>query len=224
MFCYAYRAFLDALRDRDLKTLKKMTEPTLYQRLHSNFKLMDNHKCQFYMNDPAKKKISAKLLDLQVVEGVYLERSKNLGKECYDVELRSVSKQIYTKKAKTTDFDDIFQNREPVMSEDDQIKEMLEASVTLLQLEIQFESNINLSVEHKQDPSLFIGSGRDYTEDYETHILTFERYVSMPHDMRAKKLELAREAQSNSEKSKDEELVNPWLITEIDGVPNDFVV
>ena len=45
MFCYAYRAFLDAMRDKDLKTLKKMTEPALYQRLHSNFKLMDNHKC-----------------------------------------------------------------------------------------------------------------------------------------------------------------------------------
>ena len=119
MFCYAYRAFLDAMRDKDLKTLKKMTEPSLYQRLQSNFKLMDNHKCQFYMNDPTKKRIKAKLLDLQLVEGVYLERAKNFGKECYDVELKGPNKQIYTKKAKTTDFNDIFQNREPVLSEED---------------------------------------------------------------------------------------------------------
>ena len=143
------------------------------------------------------------------------------------MELKGPNKQIYTKKAKTTDFNDIFQNREPVMSEEDQIREMLESSVTLLQLEIQFESNINLSIEHRDDQSLVIGSGRDNTEEYETHILTFERYVRMPSDLRAKKEELAREAKHNAEKAqqmKDEELVNPWLITEIDGVPNDFVV
>lgn len=46
-------------------------------------------------------------------------------------------------------------------------------------MEIEFSSNIRIGIEHKQDQTLILGAGKDYS-DFESHIVTFERYVKMP--------------------------------------------
>ena len=79
---------------------------------------------------------------------------------------------------------------------------------------------MRLGLEHiKDSEKLFLGAPKGYTAYYETHILRFERYVKMPLEMQVSKEKLVKEARENMEKAgqlKNEELINPWLITDID--------
>ncbi len=58
--------------------------------------------------------------------------------------------------------------------------------MSIIQVEIEFSSNIRIGIEHKQDQKLILGAGEDYA-DFESHIVTFERYVKMPQEMRVLK-------------------------------------
>ena len=54
---------------------------------------------------------------------------------------------------------------------------------------------------------------------YETHTLRFERYVKMPRDMQLLKDKMVKESEENPEvadKMKQEELITPWLVTDVD--------
>lgn len=54
---------------------------------------------------------------------------------------------------------------------------------------------------------------------FETHTLRFERYIKMPNDMQQMKEKMVKEAEENPEialKLKNEEVINPWLITDVD--------
>lgn len=78
-----------------------------------------------------------------------------------------------------------------------------------------------MGLEHKAAASdkLFLGAPKNYSTEYETHFLRFERYVKMPLEMKLTKEKLVTEARENSdkaEKMKHEEVVNPWLITDLD--------
>ena len=56
--------------------------------------------------------------------------------------------------------------------------------------------------------------------------MTFERYVKLPKELQEMKEKLRKEAQSDkklAEKLKGEEMVNPWIITEIDLCGNPIV-
>jgi hypothetical protein len=71
-----------------------------------------------------------------------------------------------------------------------------------------------------------LGASKDFS-DYESHIITFERYVKMPLEMRLLKRKQDLEVPDSIQKAKqikNEEIINPWLITEIDCCGNDHVV
>ena len=89
-----------------------------------------------------------------------------------------------------------------------------------MQVEIQFTSNLRLGLEHKHATErLMLGAPKEFTSEFETHFLRFERYVKMPLEMRLAKEKLVKDARENNEtatKLREEELVNPLLITDID--------
>ena len=65
-----------------------------------------------------------------------------------------------------------------------------------------------------------------YTNEYEVHIVTFERYCDLPEELEQKKRVLLKQAESDPRKKqdlRDEELVNPWLITDLDFSGNPHV-
>ena len=79
---------------------------------------------------------------------------------------------------------------------------------------------MRLGLEHKVKPEkLYVGVPKEYSTGFETHFLRFERYVKMPLDMKLAKEKLVTEAREDSEKAekmKHEEVVNPWIITDLD--------
>ena len=139
-------------------------------------------------------------------------------KEYYSIDdaQSSADKVVFVRAANTlkaahdAKFNQVFQERKTKADED----------ISFMQVEIQFTSNLRLGLEHKVAPDkLMIGAPREYSKEYETHFLRFERYVKMPLEMRLTKDKLmqdARENQDTAEKLRDEELVNPWLITDVD--------
>ena len=66
MFFYAYREFIRALAENDSKVLKKMTEPSMFQRLEENRRRLDELNTRFFsVQDNIKMKM--KLLDMQMI-------------------------------------------------------------------------------------------------------------------------------------------------------------
>lgn len=55
--------------------------------------------------------------------------------------------------------------------------------ISIMQLEIEFQSNIRLGIEHTFDQQFFLG-GHKLAIENETHVLTFERYVNLPQELR----------------------------------------
>jgi hypothetical protein len=65
MFLLAYRAFLDAMAQSDKKTLRKMTEPSLFRMINRNLQTINEHDSQLVLVAPEKKReMNLKLLDL----------------------------------------------------------------------------------------------------------------------------------------------------------------
>jgi hypothetical protein len=66
---------------------------------------------------------------------------------------------------------------------------------------------------------LSIGSPKDYPKEHEFHILRFEKYINLPPELKKLKDKLMKEAMNDLKKAqemKDEELINPWIITDVD--------
>lgn len=228
IFLYAYRAFIDALAQQDKATLKKMCEGTLYQRLMANSEALSKYHSEYYL--VAKDiQLKMKLLDTRIITGpVYIERSKNLQKEYYDVTENSADKVTYKKKQKTIlgkelgiDFEQLLKERRPqglntgfksdATEEDDE--------VSIIQLDLQFTGNLRLGIRHKDEPSLTIGAPADFHKDYEHHTLRFERYFKLPLDLRVLRDKLQKEALGDAKKLaslRDEETLNPWQVTDLD--------
>lgn len=64
-----------------------------------------------------------------------------------------------------------------------------------------------------------IGIPADYTKAHEYHVLRFERYFKLPLELRVLKDKLMKEAMNDPKKlqeMKDEEILNPWIITDLD--------
>jgi hypothetical protein len=101
-----------------------------------------------------------KLLDLTLVQGVNIDRSMNLPSESYYVESESQDKTIY------------------------RLKEPFEEELSVMQVEIQFNSNIRVGVVNREEKSLCLGADPGFT-DFESHVLRFERFVKMPLEMAA---------------------------------------
>jgi hypothetical protein len=91
--------------------------------------------------------------------------------------------------------------------------------VSIIQLDIQFSSNLRLGIRHKDDHSLTIGAPADFNKEYEHHVLRFERYFKLPMDLRVLRDKMQKEAMNDPKKLKqlrDEEVLNPWIITDLD--------
>ena len=72
---------------------------------------------------------------------------------------------------------------------------------------------------HKDDPSSAIGIPKEYNKEYEYHSLRFERYFKLPIEIKAIRDKQIKEAMNDPKRLqqlKDEELFNPWIITDID--------
>ena len=84
---------------------------------------------------------------------------------------------------------------------------------------MQFSSNLRLGIAHKDDPSLILGAPKDFNKEFENHVLRFERYFKLPLELRVLRDKLKKEAISDPKKLKemrDEEILNPWIITDLD--------
>ena len=92
--------------------------------------------------------------------------------------------------------------------------------ISFMSIEIQFTSNLRLGLEHKKaSDKLFLGAPKEISSFHESHFLRFERYVKMPLEMKITKDKLLAEAKDNKETKEqmlNEEMVNPWLITDVD--------
>ena len=159
-----------------------------------------------------------RLLDVQLVQGIHIERRKNLQREFYSIDdnQSTADKVVFVRESHDfknkldSDFSQIFHERQTKTNED----------ISFMQVEIQFTSNLRLGLEHKYaSDRLMLGAPKEFSTEFETHFLRFERYVKMPLEMKLAKDKLVQEARENSEtadKLREEELVNPWLITDVD--------
>ena len=66
---------------------------------------------------------------------------------------------------------------------------------------IQFESNLRIGFRHKKDIDLFCGAPKDYSDDYEKHFITFEKYSKMPLEMRVLKEKMMKDAVESPKKA-----------------------
>jgi hypothetical protein len=58
-----------------------------------------------------------------------------------------------------------------------------------------------------------------FHKEYENHVLRFERYFKLPMELRVIKEKMQKDAMMDPKKLKelrDEEVLNPWLVTDID--------
>ena len=183
------------------------------------------------------------LLNYQKIQGIYIDRRKNLDEDSYDVDWEQsdaqkvVFKRIVTQKEKTlkqlikskrdqtirvdegnVSFEQLMKNRKPSGTEDD---------FEVIQVSIQIESNLRIGFEHTKEPELYCGAKRNYN-DFEKHSITFEKYAHMPIELRVKKdkmMEEAMKSKAKYEELKHEEVFNPWLITDVDfSVGSPFLV
>ena len=85
IFLYAYRAFIDALGEQDKKTLMKMCEKSLYNKLVQNHTEVAKLNGQYFIVKD-RIELKMKLLDTKVITGdVYIDRAKNLSAQYYEV-------------------------------------------------------------------------------------------------------------------------------------------
>ena len=180
-----------------------------------------------------------KLLDTKVINGgVYIDRSKNLSKDYYDViegDLKTGKgkdmKITFVKKQKVIlgkelgiDFEQLMSQRKPQglntgFKPTDDGSPTEDSDVSIIQLDIQFSSNLRLGLQHESDPLLTIGAPHNYTKEFENHVLRFERYFKLPLELKVIKEKMQKEAMMDAKKLKelrDEEILNPWLVTDLD--------
>ena len=66
---------------------------------------------------------------------------------------------------------------------------------------------------------MIIGAPSTYSKEFENHVLRFERYFKLPLELRVLRDKLKKEAMNDAKKLKemrDEEVLNPWVITDLD--------
>ncbi len=66
---------------------------------------------------------------------------------------------------------------------------------------------------------LTIGAPQMFHKEYENHVLRFERYFKLPMELRVIKEKMQKDAMMDPKKLKElreEEVLNPWLVTDID--------
>lgn len=77
--------------------------------------------------------------------------------------------------------------------------------MSFMQIEIEFTSNLRLGLEHEKGNEKLVSYPPKLDKTgfatYETHCLTFERYVKMPQEMRLMKDKMVKEAFSDNEKA-----------------------
>lgn len=86
----------------------------------------------------------------------------------------------------------------------------------LIKVDIQISSNMRIAIGLKEEdfnPKYTIGEDTNLNFLTESHIISFERYVHPPPEIRALKKKIDyKKAKNNTEI----ESANPWLITDID--------
>lgn len=87
--------------------------------------------------------------------------------------------------------------------------------VKKMKIDLQISSNLRVSIALKDsdDSRYVIGNPMGASFLTEHHVLSFERYINMPPKMKMKKM---REMKKGSSDKNAIEVVNPWLITDID--------
>ena len=93
-------------------------------------------------------------------------------------------------------------------------KEKENQDVKRIKVDFQISSNMRVCIGLKdwEDPKFIIGNPKEVTFLTEHHIISFERYINMPFAM---KMRRQKELKNRNNKGKVE-VVNPWLITDID--------
>ena len=66
---------------------------------------------------------------------------------------------------------------------------------------MQFSSNLRLGICHKDSPELTIGAPKEFTQEYENHVLRFERYFKLPVEIRVLRDKMRKEAMYDAKKT-----------------------
>ena len=73
-----------------------MCEKTLYRRLESNLNLVKAYNCEYFA-ETNNIKMNMNLLDTKIINGIFIDRSKNLSAHYYDIK-ESKEKVVYKRK------------------------------------------------------------------------------------------------------------------------------
>ena len=76
-FLVAYKIFVDALANKDIKTLQSMTEKTLMQKVKDDYKFLDEMNFNYVQVQPSKMQMGCTLIDTKQIQGAYIDRTKN---------------------------------------------------------------------------------------------------------------------------------------------------
>jgi hypothetical protein len=76
VFLTAYQILIEAIANRDFDTLRKMVEPDLCGHLVNNIDVIESKNSIPYLMN-LDMRMHYKLLDLEYIKGVYIERAKN---------------------------------------------------------------------------------------------------------------------------------------------------
>ena len=210
-----------------------MCERGLFRALEKNHTDLSKFNGEYYLV-ANKIQMKMKILDTKVITGpMNIERHKNLSAQYYQIE-ETPDKVTYKKKQKHImgkdigiDFEVLMKERKPQgintgfsnQQNEKQTDEEEKDQVSIIQLDIQFSSNLRIGIRHKDDKTLTIGAPLEFYKEYENHVLRFERYYKLPLELRVLRDKMQKEAMHDPKKFqqlRDEELLNPWIITDLD--------
>ena len=90
--------------------------------------------------------------------------------------------------------------------------------IQIIQVKLQIKSNLRLLLK-QADSEETIGQAESVHNSVEFHSIQFERYTQMPQEIQAFKKKMMEQAKNNQALAKqiaEEELFNPWVISDFD--------
>ena len=143
-----------------------------------------------------------KLLDVQMVQGIYIDRKKNgTDRDNFAIdEQQSTNDKVVFVRSDNALVRNKHESEFELVKRDKQFK--TDSDMSFMQVEIEFTSNLRLGLEHeKASDKLFSYPPKFLKREFETHFLRFERYVQMPLEMRLLKDKMVKEAQEDIDKA-----------------------
>ena len=160
------------------------------------------------------------LIDTKTIRGAYIDRTKNQVKGIVTKFDRKDS-VVYHRPSTTFSGSD----GDPSKEQDFLANFSKESSsnspndIEIVQIQLQVRSNMRLCLVSKENENKTIGDHPSHSNSVEYHRIQFERYTKMPKELSDIKKWTIEQAQTNEDIRKqisEEELFNPWVVTDFD--------